>query len=101
MRKLLAPVLAVCMLVSYAAVADACPGCKDSVADTAAAGGGGPGGSTPGLPSGFNYSIYVMLVGLFSVMGLVASIVIKGIRSADRTAPRPGGFPVSSAPTTR
>lgn len=101
MRKLLAPVLAVCLLVSYAGVADACPGCKDSVSDTTAAGGGGPGGPTPGLPSGFNYSIYVMLGGLFSVMGLVAGIVIKGIRGADRPQSRPGGFPVSGIQTTR
>lgn len=99
MRKLLAPVLALCLLASYAGVAGACPGCKDSVADTAAD--GGPGGPTPGLPSGFNYSIYVMLFGLFSVMGLVAGVVIKGIRSTDRTPPPPGGFPLSDATSAR
>lgn len=101
MRKLLAPVLALGLLVCYAGVAEACPGCKDSVANTASAADGGPGGPTPGLPSGFNYSIYIMLFGLFSVMGLVAGIVIKGIRSADRTPPRPGGFPVAGASATR
>ena len=79
------------LTAALADVAQACPGCKESVGDTSA---GGPGGPTPGLPSGFNYSIYVMLAGLFSVMGLVAGIVVKGIRSADRSPPPPGGFPV-------
>lgn len=97
MRTLLPHVIACVLLLVLAGVADACPGCKDSVTDTALSADGGPGGPMPGLPSGFNYSIYVMLVGLFSVMGLVAGIVIKGIRSSDHTPPPPG-FPVSSPP---
>ena len=91
MRKLMAPIAACALLLALAGVAEACPGCKDSVTASAAAD-GGPGGPTPGLPSGFNYSIYVMLAGLFSVMGLVAGIVIKGIRSSN-AAP---GFPVAA-----
>ena len=94
MRKLLPPLLALVVMAAFAGVADACPGCKDSVTDTATAVDGGPGGPMPGLPSGFNYSIYVMLVGLFSVMGLVAGIVVKGIRGSNRTPP-PRGFPLS------
>lgn len=97
MQKLLTLVMACVLLLALAGVADACPGCKDSVTDTAASADAGPGGPMPGLPSGFNYSIYVMLVGLFSVMGLVAGIVIKGIRSSDSAPPLPG-FPVSSPP---
>ena len=98
MRSKLLGLLAVCaLMMALASVADACPGCKDSVSDTAMSADGGPGGPMPGLPSGFNYSIYVMLFGLFSVMGLVAGIVIKGIRSSDRMPPPPG-FPVSSPP---
>ena len=93
LRSLLPPVVACVLLLGLAGVAEACPGCKDSVGDSAVD--GGPGGPTPGLPSGFNYSIYVMLAGLFSVMGLVAGIVVKGIRSSDRTPPPPGGFPMS------
>ena len=92
MRTLLAPLIACVLLLAFTSVADACPGCKDSVSNAAD---GGSSGTTPGLPSGFNYSIYVMLAGLFSVMGLDAGIVVKGIRSADRTAPPPGGFPLS------
>jgi hypothetical protein len=95
-RNLLAPLTACVLLLSVAAAVDACPGCKDSVSDTAASADGGPGGPVPGLPSGFNYSIYVMLAGLFSVMGLVAGIVVRGIRGSTPAAPRPG-FPVSTA----
>ena len=94
-RALLAPALALALLLAMAGAAEACPGCKDSVSDTSLSADGGPGGPMPGLPSGFNYSIYVMLVGLFSVMGLVAGVVVKGIRAADRTPPPSGGFPVS------
>ena len=93
MRSILPPVVALVLLLGLAGVADACPGCKESVGDSSS--GGGPGGPTPGLPSGFNYSIYFMLAGLFSVLGLVAGIVVKGVRSSDRTPPPPGGFPLS------
>lgn len=92
MRKLIGPLVACVLLLGLADAANACPGCKDSVAATSVE--GGPGGPTPGLPSGFNYSIYFMLAGLFSVLGLVAAIVVKGIRSAEQ-APAPGGFPMS------
>jgi hypothetical protein len=98
MRKLLALSLACVLLLAQARGVDACPGCKDTVSDTAAAADGGPGGPTPGLPSGFNYSIYAMLVGLFAVMGLVAGIVIKGIRSSDATSAR-RGFALSTPKT--
>lgn len=95
MRKLLVPLVIWGLLTACAGSADACPGCKDSVSDTAASADGGPGGPMPGLPSGFNYSIYAMLVGLFTVMGLVAGIVIKGIRNSDATSSRQG-FPLTS-----
>lgn len=96
MRRLLAPIVAFALLLGLARAADACPGCKDSVAEAGViAPDGGPGGPTPALPSGFNYSIYVMLGGLFSVLGMVAGIVVKGVRGADRGTSRPGGFPLS------
>jgi len=93
MRKLLAPVVTCVLLLGLAGQTHACPGCKDTVAEGSID--GGPGGPTPGLPSGFNTSIYVMLVGLFCVLGLVAGIVVKGVNSSDRTPPPPGGFPLS------
>jgi hypothetical protein len=96
MRRLIAPVVALSLLVGLAGSAHACPSCKDSIAEAGVIGpDGGPGGPTPGLPVGFNYSIYVMLGGLFSVLAMVAGIVVKGVRSADRQSPRPGGFPLS------
>ena len=77
---------------ALAAVASACPMCKDSISDTAGKGGG----PAAGLPSGFNVSVYLMLVGLFSVMGLVGGIIVKGIRSANVTpaSSKPPGFPL-------
>jgi hypothetical protein len=75
-------------LQAFAAVASACPMCKDSVTDN-----GGPDGPTPGLPSGFKFSIYLMLGGLFCVIGLVSGVIVKGVRSTDRLPPR-GGFPL-------
>jgi len=74
------------------AVASACPMCKDSITDTAKAGGG----PVAGLPSGFNVSVYLMLVGLFCVMGLVGGIIVKGVRSTNVTPPsnKPPGFPL-------
>ena len=92
MRKLFAPIVACALLLGIAGVAGACPGCKDSVAEGTVD--GGPGGPTPGLPAGFNYSIYTMLIGFFAVLGMVTGIVVKGVRSADRDPPPPG-FPVA------
>ena len=84
--------LACLTLLAFASLADACPGCKESIAESLSS--GGPGGPTPGLPSGFNYSIYFMFAGLFSVLGLVMGIVVKGVRSA-AVAP---GFAVKPVP---
>ena len=96
MRRLITLVVALALLVGLAGMADACPGCKDSVAEAGViAPDGGPGGPTPGLPVGFNYSIYAMLGGLFAVLGMVAGIVVKGVRSADRDRNGPGGFPLA------
>ena len=63
-----------------------CPFCKDSVpgSDAQAAG---------SLPNGFNDSVYFMLGGFFVVLGLVSTIVFKGVRSSNPTARGPG-FPL-------
>lgn len=95
MTRRLTPAFACIALLAFASIADACPGCKESIAETLA--NGGPGGPTPGLPSGFNYSIYFMFAGLFSVLALVMGVVVKGIRS---TAAAPG-FAVKPLPTPR
>lgn len=95
MTRRLTLAVACLTLLALASFADACPGCKDSIAESVS--GGGPGGPTPGLPNGFNYSIYFMFAGLFSVMGLVAGIVIKGVRSAAVTP----GFAVNPIPQSQ
>jgi hypothetical protein len=95
MRKLLGPIVACALLLGVAGVAGACPGCKESIPGAAAAD-GGPGGPSPGLPVGFNYSIYVMLGGLFSVMAMVGGIIVKGVRSTNPADSR--GFPVTHPP---
>ena len=68
-----------------AAPALACPMCKDSVPASDAQ-------SAGGLPSGFNNSIYLMLAGLFCVMGFLAFTIVKGVRGAN-TSTR-SAFPV-------
>ena len=82
MNRLLTPILA---LLLTAVPALACPMCKDSVpaSDAQAAG---------GLPSGFNNSIYLMLGGLFCVIGFVAFTIVKSVRGPSTSANR--AFPV-------
>ena len=78
--------------------ASACPMCKDSIKDTAAVPVNGTGGGpSAGLPSGFNVSVYLMLLSAFAVMGFVARVIVKGVRDANVTAAP--GFPVT--PTVR
>jgi hypothetical protein len=84
--------LSLLALQAFSAAAWACPMCKDSIA----ADGTGATGSTPGLPSGFKVSIYLMLGGLFGVMGLISGIIVKGVRSTNVLPPtnKPPGFPL-------
>ena len=79
--------LSLAVLQGFAAVASACPMCKDSITDS-------PDGPTTGLPVGFKVSIYLMLGGLFCVIGLVSGIIVKGVRSTNPLPPRRGGFPL-------
>ncbi len=52
----------------------ACPFCKDSVPNSDAQMAGG-------VPSGFNNTIYIMLLTLFAMIGMVAFTLVKGARS--------------------
>jgi hypothetical protein len=71
-------ILLACLLVlAFAALATACPNCKDTIANTESAG-------SPGVSSAFNTSIYVMLGAFLGVLGLVAGVIIKGIRAEIR-----------------
>ena len=81
------PLLTVLLTLALTAVAAACPNCKDSIASSA------NGGSAGGLPAGFNYSIYFMLLGLFAVPGFVGFTIVKGVRASDAHSTR-RGFPL-------
>ena len=72
--KLLA--LAVGVIVLGAQVASACPMCKDSIPGSDAA----QAGSVPG---GFNQSVYLLLGGLFTCIGMMVTTIVRAIRSTD------------------
>ncbi len=72
--------LTVLLVLAPAAIAEACPSCKESIANTNAQ-------DAAGVPSGFNYSIYYMLISFFTVLGLVVGVIVKGIRSANVAVP--------------
>jgi hypothetical protein len=90
MKRLLATMI---VLTAFATGASACPMCKDSVSnregetnelhDSYTTGG-------QNIANGLNVSVYVMLGTLFGMMGLVSTVIVKGVRSS--TASR--GFPV-------
>ena len=67
------PLTAILTVLLAAGPALACPMCKDSVpaSDSQSAG---------GLPAGFNNSIYLMLGGLFCVIGFLAFTIVKNVR---------------------
>jgi uncharacterized Tic20 family protein len=76
-------------LLLIAGPAVACPMCKDSIPNSDAAQAGS-------LPSGFNFSVYYMLVSFLVVLSLVATVIVRAIRSADRqiqTPPAPQPAP--------
>lgn len=79
--------LTLVLLLALSAPGLACPMCKDSITETAASTYGAP-GSQAGLPGGFNFSIYFMLLSVFSMMALVIGVIAKGIRSSSATARR-------------
>jgi hypothetical protein len=65
--------LACLLLLALASLTSACPNCKDTIANTDSAG-------SPGISDSFNTSIYIMLGAFLSVLGLVAGVIIKGVR---------------------
>jgi hypothetical protein len=54
----------------------ACPMCKDSIPNTDAL-------NPESVPSGINTSIYYMLGGLFATIGMLATVITKGVRSTN------------------
>jgi hypothetical protein len=80
MRRIL-PLLTTVLVLGINSALMACPMCKDSIPNSDAA-------STGGVPVGFNYSVYTLLVGFLAVLGFSTMVIVKGI------AATPRGFPV-------
>jgi hypothetical protein len=75
----------VALFAGLAGPVEACPMCKDSLGNSQ--------GATEltdsytssgGASAGMNRSIYVMLGILFGTIGLVSTVIVRGIRSSDR-----------------
>ena len=86
------------VLAALGSAASACPMCKDSVpnkegASTPLRDSSDPGGQN--ISGGINASVYVMLGTLFATMGLVSTVIIKGLRSSagQRELPLPPADP--------
>ena len=91
MKRSLATLIIAAALTATSA--SACPMCKDSVSnregetnelhDSYTTGG-------QNIANGLNVSVYVMLGTLFGMMGLVSTVIVKGVRSSSANH----GFPV-------
>ena len=81
--KRLAPLLVLLMTTATWA----CPLCKDSVPSSDAQ---APGG----VPGGFNTTIYLMLGGLFCVIGMISMTLVRGARSNAVARGDQRGFPL-------
>ncbi|HWE01466.1 MAG TPA: hypothetical protein VG326_03580 [Tepidisphaeraceae bacterium] len=74
MRKsttLFCPVL----VLALTGAASACPSCRDAIA-------GADGAGTAGISGAFNSSIYLMLAAFLGVLGMVAGVIVKGIKNS-------------------
>jgi hypothetical protein len=87
--SLLVVVLVVAAFVGLAT--QACPMCKDSISDSDAE-------RAMALPSGFNYSVYYMLGGLFFAIAMVSTTLVRAVRGTPVKLPpnsaEPHGFDV-------
>jgi len=73
-------VISLLAMVLLSCATYACPMCKDSIPNSDAS-------QAVALPSGFNNSVYAMLIGFLSVLGLVSGMIFKAVRE---TGARPG-----------
>lgn len=69
-------ILAILIVTMLAAVADACPMCKESLPATDAQ-------QASAVPVGFNYSVYLLLAGFLGVLSLISGVIYKGVRDAN------------------
>lgn len=74
--KRLTLLIAIALILLPAGFSYACPGCKDGVPTMDS--------ENPNLvPIGINNSIYYMLGGLFATIGLLATVITKGVMSTN------------------
>ena len=67
------PILVVMFVLALTCVSYACPMCKDSIPNSDS--------SQPvAVPSGFNNSVYTLLVGFLLVLAAVSGMIVKVIR---------------------
>ena len=83
MMKTPLPLVAALLTLILSVSALACPLCKESIPNSDQE-------SVAGVPNGFNNSVYFMLAGFAGTLGLVTTVVVKGVRAGTST----GGFPV-------
>jgi hypothetical protein len=87
MKRRIPLLLSAALPLILVSIASACPMCKDSIPNSDAA-------SAGGLPSGFNNSVYLMLVTFLGTLGLISGVLWKGVRSTNVT-PKARGFDVT------
>ena len=80
MMKRWTPLLSMVLVLTMNVVLLACPMCKESIPATDAQ-------QADAVPSGFNYSVYTLLLGVFTVMGMVGFVIVKGIRGSHVNLP--------------
>ena len=74
--KRLTWIIAIALILLPAGISYACPGCKDGVPSMDA--------ESPNLvPVAINNSVYYMLGGLFATIGLLATVITKGVMSTN------------------
>src|SRR4051794_30061581 len=72
--------LSVLVVLAMSCATYACPMCKDSIPNSDAS-------AAVALPTGFNYSVYTLLVGFLVVLASVSGMIFKAVRE---TSARPG-----------
>jgi hypothetical protein len=82
------PLLTVMLLLGVCALAEGCPFCKDAIPSSDAQTAGG-------VPSGFNNSIFLMLGGMFAVLGFVVFTLARAARTTMPPTSSHRGFPLS------
>ncbi|MBC8107606.1 MAG: hypothetical protein H7Z14_13530 [Anaerolineae bacterium] len=73
-------VFSVLVVLALSCASYACPMCKDSIPNSDAS-------DAVALPTGFNYSVYTMLVGFMAVLAVVSGMIFRAVRE---TSARPG-----------